>query len=75
MHRGDADMPAARLTKASVRNAILGVTESGLQPSAMEFLADGSMRFEFYEGGLVSNVGSFANLDHDQEPLSWEEAI
>jgi hypothetical protein len=75
MRRGEIDMPASLFTKASVRSAILGVTESGLQPSAMEFLADGSMRFEFSEAISERTIGSTVGLYADQEPPTWEDAL
>jgi hypothetical protein len=64
-------MPAPKLTKASVANAIAAATAAGLTPTAMVIQPDGSMRLEFISEQL-NNVAN--DTQNEKAPRKFGEA-
>lgn len=61
-------MPAPKLTKASVANALAAA--AGLTPSAMTVQADGSIRLEFLSGEL-NTAANEATEPAAIKPKKW----
>ncbi len=65
-------MPAPKLTKTSVTNALAAATEAGLKPSAMVVQGDGSIRLEFLHREF-DNVANSEPTKDKSTPKKWGE--
>ena len=68
-------MPAARPSKATLRNAVEAVLESGLTPLAVQVGSDGSFRVEVTSQMLGASVAPRAKTaETDVNPPTWQDA-
>lgn len=61
-------MPAPKLTKSSVANALAAAATSGLTVSAVILHSDGSMRIEFLNSDLINAANTNPPL---HAPKKW----
>ena len=66
-------MPAARPSQASVNNAVAGLVEAGLTPTALQVAPDGSFRVELLGNVNVQESATVANVVDDEAPPSWDD--
>jgi hypothetical protein len=68
--KGGKKMPAPKLTKASVANAIAAAAAAGLTPTAMVVQSDGSLRLEFFREEF-NNAANARASNEVKTPKKW----
>ena len=63
-------MPSAKLTKASVSNALPAAADAGLPITAMVVQPDGSLRLEFAAHGQTENANINRKIG-EKAPKKW----
>lgn len=65
-------MPAAKISKPSLKNTLSAIAEAGLTVSAMTVQPDGSVRFEFADEEQLTQKRPAK--DQRGRPMTYEEA-